>query len=84
MQARIEIRGSDVLCSSAISEIRLPLADHRDRMHDWARRYDRAVRSQAPDLLTTIGTEMFQWLNQQAWISHWNISVPMVVSRSGA
>ncbi|MDZ7855685.1 CHAT domain-containing protein [Sphaerotilus sp.] len=78
MKATIEILGDDVYCradNAARSERRLDGATARGRLQAWARAYDEAVARHdagAAAVLQQIGTEMWQWLDEDGgWASAW-------------
>ena len=70
MRASITIMGSDILCQSG-GEIRIPLDETLPKLRDWAGRYERAVQSGDPAMLLSIGSEMWDWLNDSGWAAAW-------------
>ncbi len=70
--AVIELVGEDVRCSVAGGgDTRLSIAAARQRLEDWASRYDRAAERNLDAELLAIGTEMFGWLDDSGWASAW-------------
>lgn len=72
-KATIELRGSDIVCSPAYggTELRFALGDHRDRLLEWAKRYESSVHSGNEELLRELGREMFAFLDASGWASAW-------------
>jgi hypothetical protein len=76
MRASITIVGNDLFCrrdpGRRGEDVRIALTrETLSRLHDWAGRYDRAVRSGDPSLLLGLGSEMWTWLDGNGWALAW-------------